>query len=226
MNEILKRLSAINLEVEAIKKEKTNVQQNFKYRGIDQVMNDLHSLFTKNEVIITSEPLSTSREERVNRNGTTLIWTVIQYKFTFHAPDGSSLSSTAVGEAMDSGDKGANKCISVALKYVLFNMFLIPTEEMRDPDGESHEVGSKGTVSAKTPALRQPVKDVTTKKEEKAPIMFPPFDLATVISQIEGCTDYIKLKTYWSANKKHQADPEFKALIDKQKAKLTAKENA
>ena len=38
---------------------------------------------------------------------------------------------------MDSGDKATNKAMSVAFKYACFQVFCIPTEEMRDPDAET-----------------------------------------------------------------------------------------
>lgn len=41
---------------------------------------------------------------------------------------------------MDSGDKATNKAMSVALKYACFQVLMIPTEEMLDPDSETHEV--------------------------------------------------------------------------------------
>ena len=41
---------------------------------------------------------------------------------------------------MDSGDKATNKAMSIAFKYACFQVFCIPTEEMVDPDKESHEV--------------------------------------------------------------------------------------
>ena len=44
---------------------------------------------------------------------------------------------------MDSGDKASNKAMSVAFKYAAFELFCIPTEEMVDPDAETHEVKSK-----------------------------------------------------------------------------------
>lgn len=149
--EIYKRLATICKAVEAIKKDKTNQQQNFKYRGIDQVLNQLHDLFAENDVVITSQIVSTTREERVNSKGTTLIWSIIDYTFVFSTTDGSSITTTVRGEAMDSGDKGSNKCYSVALKYALFGMFLIPTEEMNDPDSQSHTVKEEVQLPELTP---------------------------------------------------------------------------
>ena len=40
---------------------------------------------------------------------------------------------------MDSGDKATNKAMSIAMKYAMFQLFMIPTEAV-DPDSECHEV--------------------------------------------------------------------------------------
>ena len=42
-----------------------------------------------------------------------------------------------VGEGMDSGDKATNKAMAIAFKYACFQVFCIPTEEMKDPDEET-----------------------------------------------------------------------------------------
>ena len=220
--QIYQALTAINKEVEAIKKDQTNTQQGFKYRGIDQVMNDLHSLFAKHEVLITSEVLNSFREERVNKNGTCLIWTIIDYKFTFTANDGTTISSTARGEAMDSGDKGSNKCISVALKYVLFNMFLIPTEEMKDPDAESHDVAPK---TAKPPVTTSTANtNQVTAQSSTTATKVPPTPIAFDAKACEAKIKTIKTKaemgTYWGDNKALWGNDEFKTLVNTYGSKL------
>ena len=213
---IYEALTAINREVEAIKKDQTNQQQGFKYRGIDQVMNELHDLFAKHEVLITSEVLNYNREERVNpTTGKSLIWTIIDYKFNFTAKDGSSISSTAVGEAMDSGDKGSNKCISVALKYVLFNMFLIPTAEMKDPDAETHE------LAPKTTATTQPKAATKTPEQKPVPPQPEPFDKAKYEAEIKAIKTKAEMGEYWKKNKAMQSCPEFTELVNTYGKKLT-----
>lgn len=131
---IFEKLCAINKEVEAVKKGEKNQQQGFMYRGIDSVMNELHSLFAKHSVFISSESIERSVTERQTKNGGVLFYVTEKMKFTFYAEDGSSVSSTIDGEAMDSGDKATNKAMSIALKYCLLQMFLIPTIEDKDPD--------------------------------------------------------------------------------------------
>ena len=46
---------------------------------------------------------------------------------------------------MDSGDKATNKAMAIAMKYALFQVFCIPTDEMKDPDAETpDEIVKKG----------------------------------------------------------------------------------
>ena len=51
--------------------------------------------------------------------------------------------AVVIGEGMDSGDKATNKAMAIAYKYACFQTFCIPTEEMKDPDSECHEVAPK-----------------------------------------------------------------------------------
>lgn len=138
--QIFSALVKINRQVGSIGKNQKNQQQNFKYRGIDDVMNELHGLFAEHGVIVVPTVLSSTRTERVNKSGTLMFDTLAEIEFTFYAEDGSNISAIVRGEAMDSGDKGMNKAMSVALKYALLEMFLIPTEEQKDPDAQTHEV--------------------------------------------------------------------------------------
>jgi DNA-directed RNA polymerase subunit F len=124
-------------EIGAIAKEQKNVQQGFKYRGIDDVMNALQPVMIKNHVFAIPEVLEERREERTSKSGGNLIYTVLKMKYTFYAEDGSNVSATVIGEGMDSGDKSANKAMAIAFKYACFQVFCIPTEEMKGPDGDT-----------------------------------------------------------------------------------------
>lgn len=130
-------IAAIMQECGAIGKESVNKQQGFKYRGIDAVMNVLQPLFCKHGVFIIPEVLEHTREERKTNSGGNLIYSIIKVKYTFAASDGSSIEAVVIGEGMDSGDKATNKALAIAMKYACFQVFCIPTEEMKDPDGET-----------------------------------------------------------------------------------------
>ena len=130
-------------EIRAIGKDSKNQQQGFMYRGIDAVYNALNPVMSKLGLFLCPEVLEQTREERVNKNGTTLLYSILKIKFTMYAPDGSNVSCVVIGEGMDSGDKASNKAMSVAMKYAAFQLFMIPTEDLVDPDSEVHEVAPK-----------------------------------------------------------------------------------
>lgn len=149
--EIYKRLADIMIDIEAIAKDKTNQQQGFKYRGIDQVYNAVQPLLAKNRVFMTPKVDGYEREERTNAKGTTIFYVRITMKYLFFTDDGSSVECSVVGEGFDSGDKATNKAMAVAHKYALLQTFCIPTEDMPDPDAQTHE------VKAPTPTPTKPV---------------------------------------------------------------------
>ena len=134
---IYESVAAVQSDVDFIGKDK-QVQSGgtYKYRGVDQVLNTLHPLFAKHKVFAVPEVLEIlERETRTTQKGGSVLYQVLKVKYTFYAEDGTSVSATVVGEAMDSGDKVSNKCMSVAYKYACFQILSIPTEENTlDPD--------------------------------------------------------------------------------------------
>ena len=163
---IFESITKIMEEIPAIKKDKTNTTQNFKFRGIDDVMNVLHPLLSKYKVFIVPQVLEHKREERVTSKGGNLIYSICKTKYIFYAEDGTSVEAITEGEGMDSGDKSTNKAMAVAMKYALFQVFCIPTDEMIDPDSESYEPSKpktdieESTISAKiSEALRDAIKN-------------------------------------------------------------------
>lgn len=136
---IFQKMTSILKETKAITKSEKNQQQGFNFRGIDNVMNELHELFAKNDVFILQEVQDFTVDARPTAKGGTLFYTRAKIKFRYITTDGSFVETVNVGEAMDSGDKGMNKAMSIALKYSLLQMFLIPTEEPKDPDRDTPE---------------------------------------------------------------------------------------
>jgi hypothetical protein len=139
----------------AIGKEKRNQQQGFLYRGIDDVMNAFNPLLAEHGVFVVPEVLEATREERQTSKGGNLIYSVLRVKYTFYASDGSNVSAVVVGEGMDSGDKASNKAMAVAMKYAMFQVFCIPTEEMQDPDAQTPPPSSRKDPSTRPGGLAQ-----------------------------------------------------------------------
>lgn len=128
-----------NKAIGAIAKNNANQQQHFMFRGVDDVYNELHPILAECGIVIIPEVVNYEVSERQARNGV-LLYTRATILHHFTAEDGSHVTTKVVGEAMDSGDKGMNKAMSIALKYALFQLFTIPTKEDKDPDATSYEI--------------------------------------------------------------------------------------
>lgn len=140
---IYKAISNCMKEIGVVGKNSKNAQQGFMFRGIDAVMNAINPALVNNGIFVVPEILEQTREKRTTQRSGTLIYSICTVKYTFYAEDGSSVSAVVIGEGMDSGDKATNKAMSIAFKYACFQVFCIPTEEMKDPDAECHEVAPK-----------------------------------------------------------------------------------
>lgn len=138
---IFESITAVQSDVDFIGKDKKAEKQNYKYRGVDQVLNTLHPLFAKHKVFAVPEVLEIAKREiRETKSGGEMTYQVAKIKYTFYAEDGTNISAIVLGEAMDSGDKVSNKCMSVAYKYACFQILSIPTEETAaDPDDACEE---------------------------------------------------------------------------------------
>jgi len=141
---IFKKILDIQEEIPAILKEKEfkNAQGKiiYKFRGIDDLYNAVNPLFKKHRVFMTPEVLSHESTERVTGSGSVLFYEKLEVKYKLFAEDGSFVDAVTRGIGMDTGDKAANKAMSVAQRNVLTQMFTIPTEEPKDPENNGHEV--------------------------------------------------------------------------------------
>ncbi|ELY5808687.1 ERF family protein [Cronobacter sakazakii] len=141
---VYQAISAVAKEMAAtgISKDRTNTQQNFKFRGIDQVYNALAPALVNHGLIILPRITERTVTERTTPKGTVLFYVVVKAEFDFvSTKDGSVHTVVTYGEAMDSGDKATNKAMSIAYKYAAFQAFCIPTEETAiDADAEVHHI--------------------------------------------------------------------------------------
>lgn len=148
---VYEAIAAVTAELAktGIAKERNNQQQNYKFRGIDDIYNALAPALAKAGLCVL--PRVTRREvtERTTKNGSMLFYVVCDVEFDFvSAEDGSKHTVAVVGEAMDSADKATNKAMSAAYKYAALMTFCIPTEGDNDADAATHEVAPTTDVGA------------------------------------------------------------------------------
>src|ERR1700738_4543839 len=107
--EIYGLMTKMLAEVESIGKGRRNAEQNYAFRGIDDVYNMIHPLFAKYGVFTTPRVLSEESAERPTRSGGIMRFSKLTMAYDFFAGDGSHVTVEVVGEAMDTADKASNK---------------------------------------------------------------------------------------------------------------------
>ena len=134
---IYKKIIEVMADINAIGKDRRNQQQGFQFRGIDDVMNELHGSLSKCGVFVLPNVLEETRTTGKTARGGDMFYTRLKINFGFYAEDGSHVDAVVIGEAMDTGDKASNKALSIGLKYAMLQVFCIPTEDEKDPDAVS-----------------------------------------------------------------------------------------
>lgn len=145
---IYQSISAVMAEIDPIAKARRNEQQNYGFRGIDDMYNALNPILPKYGIFFAPNVLSKEREERATKSGGVLMYTILMVKYTVYAADGTNIKLVTIGEAMDSGDKSSNKAMSTALKYAVMQLFCIPTEGDNDTENHSPEPAPKAPVAS------------------------------------------------------------------------------
>lgn len=165
MNELIwSKLIAIQNDIEAIEKKKGE-GINYKFRGIDDLYNAIHPLHKKYGVIIIPRVMESTRENRTSAKGNALIYSLLDIEYDFVAEDGSKATVKTRGEAMDSGDKATNKAMSIALKYALLHMYLIPTEDLKEIDPDAKAEVLSGITKDDIDELRATLNQADSKEE-------------------------------------------------------------
>ena len=166
---IYKKIIEVMADINAIGKDRRNQQQGFQFRGIDDVMNELHSSLAKCGVFVLPNVLEETRTTGKTARGGDMFYTRLKIKFGFYAEDGSHVDAVVIGEAMDTADKASNKALSIGLKYAMLQVFCIPTEDEKDPDAVSPQPAA-GTMQQQPQQKKQPAKfDFEPKGGETTP---------------------------------------------------------
>ena len=240
VGKIYSAIPSVMNDMGVVAKDKVNKQQGFKFRSIDDVYNALHPALAKNKVFIVPEIVNQSREIKVMKSGTEMIHVICNIKFVFYAEDGSSIETTIIGEALDTGDKATNKAMAIAYKYACFQVFCIPTEEMDDPDAERPELDEadngkpKGTKGRKKStgssagtdkrggnAADNPAKSEqeNQKQEDSGETVITEAMVATIKEQqkLKGVTDkqILAMKSVKAKRIEEMTVREFKAVMSK-----------
>ena len=109
------------------KTRKNNQGGGYSYRGVDDVLNALNPLLAKHGLVIVPQVVRRECDILASKSGGTLRYVCLTVDYEVSsAVDGSQTTARVVGEAFDSGDKATAKALSMAYKYLCFQLFAIP----------------------------------------------------------------------------------------------------
>ncbi|MET8399607.1 ERF family protein [Streptomyces sp900116325] len=128
-------------------KNQQNTQQNYKFRGIDDVMSAMAGPMRKHGLFI----LPTIAHHEQTRDGK-MTRVLITMRYHVYGPAGDCLVAEVPGEASDFADKATNKAQSAALKYLLFTLFMLPVDGRSIDDGDRHHPEAPAEHVAETRA--------------------------------------------------------------------------
>jgi len=123
-----------------IAKAQKNKQQGYNYRGIEDAMNEMSPILTRNGITITPSYSELNIAVLETASGGRNRFATVKGSFKFEVEDGSFIVAEAYGEGMDVSDKATTKAQSVAFRTVLFQQFVVPFMAI-DPEDDGGDVG-------------------------------------------------------------------------------------
>lgn len=188
---VIEALSAVMAEVQAVGKNQRNTEQGYNFRGVDAVVNAVGPIMRKHGVVAMPLLESASYRDVLTSRGKPSRESTVEVRYRFYGPAGDSVDAVVPGEAMDFGDKGVAKAMSVAYRIVLLQALCIPTDEP-DPDEQTYERTTEDEWKAAKPATD----DQATKFTE-------------LLKLINAAGDEAALKEHGPAVKQALADSEI-----------------
>jgi hypothetical protein len=126
------------MAAEGIPKAHTNLQDQYQYRSIDDVLGRLAPLLAKHRLCVLPRTLKRQRAEHLGDSQSILcsVHVLIAYDLV-SSRDGSLHTIKASGEALDASDKATAKAMSAAYKSAMLQTFCVPVTGRDDADATS-----------------------------------------------------------------------------------------
>lgn len=113
---------------------------NFLFRGIDAALNAFGPACRRHGVLVIPTRVEPSYRDISTASGGKMRECTVLVTFRIYGPAGDFIEAQAAGEASDSGGRATPKAQSIALRSLLINAGLVPTED-RDADAVQFERG-------------------------------------------------------------------------------------
>ncbi len=134
------RLIALLADVHGMRRAGWNEQQSFAFRSIDQATAEARRLFAQHGLGFTPRYRPLDDSTYTTKTGTLMRRVMVEGRYRIFAADGTSVTTTSLGEGVDVLDKATSKAQTMALKTMLLQLLLISDPD-DDADGQSPEPG-------------------------------------------------------------------------------------
>lgn len=141
----------------------------FNFRGIETALNAFGPACRKHGVLVIQQQVETSYRDITTSGGSKMRECTALVTFRIYGPDGTHFDSQAAGEASDSGGRSTPKAQSIALRTLLINNGLVPTED-RDADAAHFERGEEPVRTAAS--YREEILQPGTSRQRMAQINY------------------------------------------------------
>lgn len=138
-------------QVQVVGKTGRNTQQNYSFRGVDDVVNAVGPALRAHRVGVRPRIIEAKHRDFLDKNGKTVHEAIVTMGYTlFSTVDGSELpEGEAIGEAADYADKATMQAESVAYRTYWLQAVCIPTDQP-DPDEKGIQRGDMDTPANET----------------------------------------------------------------------------
>ena len=136
INSITSALSKVG-----IAKLRANLQDQYLFRSIDDVVGHLAPLLAQHRLCILPRVLRRESNDRPVEDGMVLVSVHVLVAYDLvSCRDGSRHTVRASGEAVDPSDKATAKALSAAYKSAMLQIFCIPVSGSEEPDRSTHRL--------------------------------------------------------------------------------------
>lgn len=155
------KLAAVAKSLGDVKPEGYNSFHKYKYYSDEQLSGMFRQRFAEHGIILVPDVMHFDIQPFTTEKGKHSWLTTLRVKWTLKdAGSDEEIVAYTVGQGDDPGDKGANKAMTGAFKYLLIKMFQIGGEESdAEADTSTDERHSK-PAKAKVQKAEKPVEDV------------------------------------------------------------------
>ncbi|MDQ8704888.1 ERF family protein [Streptomyces sp. LHD-70] len=144
-------INAVMRDMDPVGKNGFNDFSRYKFRSVEDVINAANGAFVRHGLFIAPEVVNERYELRGGKNNTA----ILTIKYRIFGPSGDHVEAVMVGEGSDVSDKAANKAMTAGFKYLLNQVFMIPTESTDDSDRDT-PVGAPDPLSGFLARMRDP----------------------------------------------------------------------